>query len=139
MKKDRKSLSLYESFMFEAGKAIRKDLYESIDDEENEEDTEDDEDLDIDPDDLQGSYDEDDVRRIAHEYLDEYYEEFPELAYEYPNWGELMDSRHEALFHAFMEGSNWAGDIADDEWEKYILEKEKEAKEILMKVNRARR
>ena len=128
MKKDKKSLSLYESFMVEAEKAIRKDLWGSVDDEEENN-----------YEDLKDSYDENDVRKIAHDYLDEYYEEFPELAYEYPNWGELMDSSHEELFHAFMEGSNWAGDIADDVWEKYILEKEKEAKEILMKVNRARR
>jgi len=132
MKKVKKALSLYESFMVEAEKAIREDLWGSVD-------AEDDSQSSYDEEDLRGSYNEDDVRRIAHDYLDEYYEEFPDLAYEYPNWGELMDSEHEELFHAFMEGSNWAGDIADDVWEKYILEKEKEAKEILMKVNRARR
>jgi hypothetical protein len=72
---------------------------------------------------LRDDYSNNDVRRLARQYLEEYYEELPEEEGEYPNWGEISGGEYEDLQDAWMYGDNWAADIADEEREKFFKER----------------
>lgn len=74
---------------------------------------------------LHKEYNEDFVRDLATRYLNEYYDSYPQLCWEYPNWGELDEytKQHPKLMQALMDGENWAADIADDVYDEYYGER----------------
>ena len=74
---------------------------------------------------LHKEYSEDFVRDLATRYLNEYYDSYPQLCWEYPNWGELDEytKQHPKLMQALMDGENWAADIADDVYDEYYGER----------------
>ena len=118
MKKDNKK-ALYESIMTSVAKQVKKALNETKtfkstkrklnESEENSYDY------------LYDEYSRNQVRKLAREYIYDYYNEFPEEAEDenYLNWGEFENTGYEDLQEAWMDGNNWAAKIADEEFNEY--------------------